>query len=461
MRAVACVLATLGAFGSTAMSRAAGPDIIVGDMLDVLRYNVTGDPLSYVFGTLSCNVGNQYANWIPDTNQHPVIAQGLYRLKDGRFEQIGMSWLKHGFAASIGSFCDFCNNPGSSQRLGAGCSDPYFASTNAQQFGLGPRSEVNAFTGEFAFPFTLGWQQQGDVAYKRIQVSYADMDPAQNPGALYFGEGQYVLPDEAPFGNQFNNASYRRMFVGAPLGGSWNLSFTDETRQMIPAIFGWRERTGGPDADDDLSVEITAVNVPGEGRFYLGHRVWSLGGGLWAYEYAIQNLNSHRSAGSFSVPVGSALGISDIGFHDVAYHSGEIYSGTDWPGTVSSGSLTWATQTYAENINANALRWGTLYNFRFVSDRPPVSGIVTIGLFRPGTPSSITVAARVPESSPPPACPGDVNDDQQVTGADLSVLLAQFGSTVAPGSGADLNSDGFVNGADLSVLLGAFGSTCP
>ncbi len=460
MRSVACVLATLGALTGAASSRAAGPDIIVGDMLDVLRYNVTGEPLSYVFGTLSCNIGDQYANWIPTNNQHPVIAQGLYRLKDGRFEQIGMSWLKHGFAASIGSFCDFCNNPGSSQRLGAGCSDPYFASTNAQQFGLGPRSEVNAFTGEFAFPFTLGWQQGGDVAYKRIQVSSADMDPALNAGALYFGEGQYVLPDEAPFGNQFNNASYRRLFVGAPLGGSWNLSFMGDTRQMTPAIFAWRERLNGPDGDDDTNVVIVSVDVPGDGRFYLGHRVVSIGGGLWSYEYAIQNLNCHRSGGSFSVPVGSASGLTNIGFHDVAYHSGEPYSGTDWPGIVSGGTLTWATESFATNANANALRWGTLYNFRFVSDRPPVTGNVSIGLFRPGSPSSVNVVARVPEAATPPKCPGDVNDDQQVTGADLSVLLAQFGSSVTPGSGADLNADGTVNGADLSVLLGAFGSSC-
>lgn len=61
---------------------------------------------------------------------------------------------------------------------------------------------------------------------------------------------------------------------------------------------------------------------------------------------------------------------------------------------------------------------------------------------------------------PPPACPGDTNGDNLVNGADLSVLLGQFGQSVPSGTGADFNGDGVVNGADLSVLLGQFGSAC-
>lgn len=62
--------------------------------------------------------------------------------------------------------------------------------------------------------------------------------------------------------------------------------------------------------------------------------------------------------------------------------------------------------------------------------------------------------------SVPPECAGDANGDLVVNGADLSVLLAQFGTSVTPGTGADFNGDGAVNGADLSVLLGVFGSAC-
>ena len=59
--------------------------------------------------------------------------------------------------------------------------------------------------------------------------------------------------------------------------------------------------------------------------------------------------------------------------------------------------------------------------------------------------------------NPPPACPGDANGDNVVDGADLSVLLSQFGQSVVPGTGGDLNNDGGVDGADLSVLLSNFG----
>ncbi len=61
---------------------------------------------------------------------------------------------------------------------------------------------------------------------------------------------------------------------------------------------------------------------------------------------------------------------------------------------------------------------------------------------------------------PPPVCTGDANGDDSIDGADLSVLLGQFNTSVTPGTGADFNSDGVVNGADLSVLLGLFGTSC-
>ena len=47
------------------------------------------------------------------------------------------------------------------------------------------------------------------------------------------------------------------------------------------------------------------------------------------------------------------------------------------------------------------------------------------------------------------AVPGDLNEDGVVNGADLGLLLAQWGG---PGSG-DFSGDGFVGGADLGLLL--------
>jgi hypothetical protein len=87
---------------------------------------------------------------------------------------------------------------------------------------------------------------------------------------------------------------------------------------------------------------------------------------------------------SFSVPIPSGTTITDLGVHDVDYHSGEPLDGTDWAATVSAGAVTWSTQTYETDPSANALRWGTLYNFHFEADVPPGKAFGTLGLFRPG-----------------------------------------------------------------------------
>jgi formylglycine-generating enzyme required for sulfatase activity len=56
----------------------------------------------------------------------------------------------------------------------------------------------------------------------------------------------------------------------------------------------------------------------------------------------------------------------------------------------------------------------------------------------------------------PPSCAADLNGDRVVDGADLGVLLGNWG---APGIG-DLDGNGKVDGADLGLMLGAWGS-CP
>ena len=50
-----------------------------------------------------------------------------------------------------------------------------------------------------------------------------------------------------------------------------------------------------------------------------------------------------------------------------------------------------------QNCNANAIRFGTLYNFRFDSNSPPQATNATIGFFKTGAP--ITVAIQGPSPS--------------------------------------------------------------
>lgn len=56
-------------------------------------------------------------------------------------------------------------------------------------------------------------------------------------------------------------------------------------------------------------------------------------------------------------------------------------------------------------------------------------------------------------------CPGDVNGDLVVDGADLGVILGAWGP-VPVDSVADINDDDVVDGADLGIALGAWGP-CP
>jgi hypothetical protein len=457
-----------------------GPDVIVGDIFNFKHYTSTGDVNgmhAYAIGTISCNVGTENLNWVAETNQHPVIAQNLYRLKEGRFEQVGQSWLKHGFFALWESLCAECSGSYSSCNgdcLVVGCSDPYHASLNGDNsgLGLGPKSQVNATTGFFPYPHNQSNCGTGSIC-ERLQVRKADIDRnGLGMRTVYFVEAQYIAPDDALAGNDDNNASYRQVWFNVSYGMTFNtpgVPGNSATVKTQPAITAWLAA--------DENVEMQIVDIPGDGRIHVAWKVTDRGDGSWSYEYAVHNLNSHRAIGSLSMSVSDATTVTDVGFHDVAYHSGELIDGTDWPGRHNGGELLWATKPFSANQNANAIRWGTLYNFRFVANSPPVDGRLTLGLFRPPTieshVTSVMTTAKVPQWMPLP-CAADIVSsatfeapgDGTVNAADLAYLLSAWGAN--PGSPADMVDnqtfapppDGTIDAADLAFLLGAWGP-CP
>ena len=381
------VIDVAAALPSPCDTPASGPDVIVGSLNGLSNWGGVGTKSAYSIGTTSCNYGDTGLEWISNQNRHPVIGQNIYRLKDGRFEQIGQGWLKHGFLALAQNLCCTCNDPNNGAILGVGCSDPYGSSLNGSQSGLGPRSEVNAHTGYYPYPFTHGNQgSTGDAAYKRIQVENSDLNPTLNAGASYYGEGHYIAHDDAGAGNGNNNASWIDINVGGTSGGYYNLSLSGSTVREEAAIHAW--------ADADAGVVLTQAQVSGEGLFLVGSRAYDNGNGTYDYEYAVYNMNSDLSCGSVSVPTQAGTTVSNIGFHDVDYHSGEPYSGTDWAGSAGATSVDWATSTFGSNPNANAIRWGTMYNVRFTANAAPVSGDITLGLFKSA--GSLAVAAEVP-----------------------------------------------------------------
>ncbi len=417
-----------------------GPDVIVGDLSALQQFGSSaGTQVGLAVATDSCNLGIEPLNWFANpANDHPVIPQNLYRMSGGpsnseRFEQIGQSNVKHAFTALQQNLCNLgCNSHPNGTRLGSGCSDPYSASLNAGP-NLGSRAWINPFNG--AFPRNdsptpnnnhTGHTHLGPS--HRILTEINDLNTSMNPGAQYFVEAQYVTPHEYAWCqanpgqcNMYNNVSYRRYNVSGT-GSPFSFSAAANTVREQPAINGWPGST---------QVEIEPA--PGaDGTGVVAYKVTNTAPGVWHYEYAIYNENLDRAIGSFAVPYTSGAVLNNIGFHAPPQHPGWSadgtvgntgYSSTPWTPAQAGNTITWSTETLAQNPNANAIRWGSLYNFRFDSNRPPQTVNATVGFYKTGAPITVEVQAPGAPATPTPT-----------PTPDLSICTPSLTVTVVSGS---------------------------
>ncbi|MCA9256860.1 MAG: hypothetical protein KDA33_14525 [Phycisphaerales bacterium] len=376
-----------------------GPDVIVGNLHDLRRWGTVGGQTSYSVGTTSCNIGDEWLDWLDNNVNHPVIAQDMFKYEpfsvgnsNGRFKQLGQSWLKHGFTVAAGSACCSCTGPGG-PTLYPGCSDPYGGGLNNSQGSIKPKWRVNPTTGAHVHGSNPSYT--GDVA-RRLMVRHSDIDPTLNPSSIFFIEGQYIHEEDAGLGNDNNNASYRQLSISAAGANEYTASVTGTTQREECGIRAWQ--------DTDPGVTETDAEVPNDGLYIVAAKATDLGGGIWHYEYAVQNLNGNRGIKSFSIPISPAANVTNIGFHDVDYHDGDgdnsvDRDGTDWPGVFANGTVSW--EMVDVGSNSNALLWGTLYNFRFDADVEPSTeaGEATMDHFRAlaGNPDSFTALTVVPQ----------------------------------------------------------------
>lgn len=404
-----------------------GADVIVGSISGVRQFGRAGDIGSGKVGvsvaTTSCNKGSVILKWnrLPATT-HPLIAQHLYRMRDvdgsTRFEQVGISWIKHGFSTIQLDVCGFgCTLAPTNQELGVGCSDPYTLSTNAIQCGVGPRNIFHPFKGTFPtgpdtgfnvcgqnFPSSNHVNHVHDGVSHRMQVRDQDLDATANAGARYFAEGHYVMAQEYDdaalngFEALFNNVSYTEATVTGPdVDGKFTfttLTLPATTIREQPALNAWTSAT-------QTIVEPDSGN---DGRAILAHQVTDLGDGTWHYEYALYNQNLDLAIGYFEVPLAPGVTVTNAGFHAPDQHGPELHADTmsnePWSIAELSDSILFSTDDFAADPLANAVRFGTLYNVRFDADSPPRPVNAVMGLFKTG--ESVEVATLGPSPVGPP-----------------------------------------------------------
>ena len=119
----------------------------------------------------------------------------------------------------------------------------------------------------------------------------------------------------------------------------------------------------------------------------------------------------------------------------------ELWSGC--PG--GGGSVLACNDDFCGNFSSMtvAVECGTPYLVRIGSYSSAAFGTGTLSVV-PGTVQCVS------------PCPADFNHDQRVNGADLAMMLANWGNS---GTG-DMNGDGVVNGTDLGLFLSGWGP-CP
>ena len=405
----------------------AGPDVIVGDVEDVAQFDAAvGTQVGLAIGTDSCNNGDQPIDWfaLPQTD-HPVVPQNLYRMSGGatsdeRFEQIGQSWMKHTFLALEDFVCGSCNTSGcqTGSHLCPGCSDPYVSGLNGDQDSIGSRAWINPFTGSFPSNANDHSGHVHNGVSHRILVETSDLIPGQNPGATYFGEAAYLSPHEYTWCvshpgqcNMFNNYSYRKFTVsGGPT--FFNFSPVGATVRTHSALQAW--------AATGATVNQVEPDPGNDGIFFVGYKVTGPTAGIWHYDYAVFNMNLDRAIQSFEVVFpGFPPNLSNVGFHAPPQHPGWAhdgtqgdagYSNTPWLFTVTGppplpNSAVWNCETFVQNQNANAIRWGTLYNFRFDSPAAPATSTANIAFFKTGAPVAVEIQAPFQSDATPTPTP--------------------------------------------------------
>ncbi|WOH63609.1 hypothetical protein [Bradyrhizobium sp. BWA-3-5] len=358
---------------------AAGPDVIVGFVDDAREDSRVGSKIGLTASTNSCNIGDVALNWqrLPDTH-HPAITLNFYRLANGKIEQLAKSWVKHGFYATNQNDCAAipemhrtCQAGAGGSQLRPGCSDLYTEDLNSDPRNLGPRSRITnsakvEFDGSKAQDLT-GYPASSP-AERILLVEEADL---RTPGARYFMEAQYITADDAKAGNSRNNVTFREV---KPVlrSGAWVLKNEKPEVRMQPALFAWKE--------EGAQLSEVELNEDGVKTYILvGSKGQAIANGKFRYDFVVYNMNSNIAVQAFTVPA-PQIDQNSVVF-SAPRSNGEIWSNDGWENHIQAGQITWSTRKSSADANANAIRWGSAYNFSFISDRSPQAVDANLAFF--------------------------------------------------------------------------------
>ena len=121
-----------------------------------------------------------------------------------------------------------------------------------------------------------------------------------------------------------------------------------------------------------------------DGIWFMGYKVTNPVAGVWHYEYALVITRTSIERFNRLVCLWDLVSTSVTSdfTRRLSILAGQTTARLTARGTAARRGLllrlpiriTWNSETFAQNQNANAIRWGTLYNFRFDADQPPQAG---------------------------------------------------------------------------------------
>jgi len=327
------------------------------------------------------NVAYGDAVWVPKfssiseytfepRDQHPFLVWNMYRINDGRIEQLGASGVKHAFLTLNFNCTINCQN---GRILWPGCEDVYSSGTNDSNSNQGPREDILAGDGlffsspSFFDPGGVGSQTNNSGSFEnRLMINEADLGVV---GADYFLDAWYVVMHDIDIWNSMGYHSINP----SPAGSGWTFGplgpFVLDTplTEWIPfPATDPNESHVSVVVDGPTPEAVYPANQP-DGHFRILARAEDQGDGTWLYRYAVMNFDFHQGFSEFEIPLPAGAVVSSTfmgGPYDVLT--------APWNVTIDDAAVRFTAPT------GEKLPWFSLYNFEITVDQAPADDAAVV-----------------------------------------------------------------------------------